>query len=78
MPRYFLDVHDGDALYPDHEGLELANIWSARDEATFSLAEIGRGMLPGRDARTMFVEVRDERRRLLVKAQLAFEAQPVG
>jgi hypothetical protein len=39
VPRYFFNVRDGKDL-PDHEGVELAGIPQARDQAIATVGEI--------------------------------------
>jgi hypothetical protein len=63
MPRYYLDLWDDTGLYPDDEGLELASIDAARQEAAHSLADMLRDAVrggSGRDVRQMSVTVRND------------------
>ncbi len=64
MPRYYFDLRDGDDLTPDEEGLELASVHSAQEEAALSLADLAKEAI--RDCRIdgqgglLAVEVRDD------------------
>ena len=46
MPWYYFDIRDSDVLYPDEEGLELADQRAAEIEAAQSLAGVAKE-LPG-------------------------------
>lgn len=72
MPLYFFDTRDEDAFIEDDVGLELPNLESAKIQASVSLAELARDVLPGTERRTLVVEVRDERQQVL-KAKMIFE-----
>ncbi len=73
MARYYFDVRDGEVLTRDDEGLEFRGIDAASDEAARTLAEIACDVLPGAAHRVLAIEVRDETRELVLKAQLTFE-----
>ncbi|MGV7212584.1 DUF6894 family protein [Bradyrhizobium sp. UFLA05-112] len=60
MIRYFFDIRDGAALYPDEEGLELANQRSAEREAVNTLADMAKDPLGMRDQQDIAIEVRTE------------------
>ncbi|PAY05305.1 hypothetical protein CK489_30385 [Bradyrhizobium sp. UFLA03-84] len=42
MPRYFFDIRDDGDVYPDEEGLDLADLRAAKVEAANTLAGIAR------------------------------------
>lgn len=73
MPLYFFDTRDEDVFIEDDVGLELPNLDSAKKQASLSLAELARDVLPGSEKRTLVVEVRDEHQPVL-KATMIFEA----
>ena len=63
MRRYFFDLHDGDNVAVDEEGVELPNLQRVQEEAASSLAELARervieAVLDG--AQDMAIEVRDD------------------
>ena len=62
MPRYYFDLGDDNGLNPDDEGLELAGIDAARQEAAHSLADMLDAVREGtgRAVRQMAVEVRND------------------
>lgn len=71
MKRYYFDIRDGSQFIRDDEGVELANIESARQEATAALSEISREWSRGRPQHCMAVEVRDDRGPIL-EARFSF------
>ena len=73
VPLYFFDTRDEDVFIEDDVGLDLPNLESAKIQASLSLAELARDVLPGGERRTLVVEVRDERQPVL-KARMIFEA----
>ena len=75
MHRFYFNHHDGDAFYPDEEGMELATADMALVEATKALGEAAKDELPGEVRREMAIEVLDKDRRPLFRAALRFEVQ---
>ncbi|WP_439373023.1 DUF6894 family protein [Bradyrhizobium sp. DASA03120] len=71
MKRYYFDIRDGSQFIRDDEGVELADIESARQEATAALSEITREWGRGRPRHQMAVEVRDDRGPIL-EARFSF------
>jgi hypothetical protein len=60
MPRYYFDIRDGGVLYPDEEGLELANRRAAETEAAMSLAGIAKELPVLDEPHPMGIEVRTD------------------
>jgi hypothetical protein len=60
MPRYFFDIDDGDQRSLDHEGMEMPDVWAAREGAIAVLPDVARDVLPDGDRREMVSTVRDE------------------
>ena len=60
MIRYFFDIRDGVELYPDEEGLELANERAAELEAANTLAAMARDAPGIGDRQDIAIEVRTE------------------
>jgi hypothetical protein len=58
--RYYFDIRDGEELYPDEEGLELADQTAAEVEAAQSLASMAKDVAPLDERRDMAIEVRTE------------------
>jgi hypothetical protein len=75
MPRYFFDTRDDDVFIPDDVGLECLNLEAVKVEATKSLAELARDVLPGSLRRRLGVDVRDEDHRPVMIVELTFEAR---
>jgi hypothetical protein len=59
MPRFFFDVHDGEAFTPDREGLDLDSLEAAKDEAKKTLPDIVKDEMPDGDRRDFTVDVKD-------------------
>ena len=62
MRRYYFDIREGDEIFPDEEGLELATIEKVQEEAARSLADMARDAVGtlGTSGQQMSIEVRDE------------------
>ena len=60
MPRYYFDIRNGQDLYPDEEGLELADQRAAEIEAAMSLAGLARDLPPLDERDHMTIEVRTQ------------------
>ena len=76
MVRYFFDVRDNDSFYPDDVGVELPSIDTVKAQASRTMGEIARDVLPGSEVRTLAIEVRDDRGPIL-RAALRFEIEHV-
>jgi hypothetical protein len=59
MPRFFFDIHDGEAFTPDREGLELDDFGVAKAEAKKTLSEIVKDEMPDGDRRDFTVDVKN-------------------
>ena len=75
MRRYFFDTFDDEKIISDDEGLELASFDLVKREATATLGELARDLLPSSDRRSLAVKVRDEKNRSILVAELKFEAR---
>ena len=75
MTRYYFDTRDDDQIIPDNVGLEFPNLEAVKVEATKSLAELARDVLPGSSRRRLGVDVRDEDHRPVMFVELTFEAR---
>jgi uncharacterized protein DUF6894 len=58
MPWYYFDIRDGDALFPDEEGLDLADQRAAEVEAAHSLAGLAKELPAAEERHSMAIEVR--------------------
>jgi hypothetical protein len=75
MTRYFFDTRDDDEVILDDVGLECRDLEAVRTEATASLAELARDILPGSTKRRLRVDVRNEDHRPVLTVALTFEAR---
>jgi hypothetical protein len=74
MPHFYFDSRDNGTFIEDDIGLMYPSIETARDEASRTLAEMAREVLPGSMRRELAIEVRDERKLALLRTSLVFEA----
>ena len=58
MQRYYFEIRSGQDLYPDEEGLELADQRAAEIEAAMSLAGLANDLPPLDERQHMAIEVR--------------------
>ena len=73
MPRYFFDTKDDKTLLRDDVGQEMSDLEAVRVEATRSLTELARDVLPGSLRRVLTIDVRDDRSSVM-QLCLTFEA----
>ncbi len=60
MPRFYFDVRDGDDLFVDNEGMDLADMDSATVEARQALADMMRDSLRSAGSETLSIAIRDQ------------------
>ncbi len=72
MPRFYFDIEDAGCHHRDHDGFELADLASARDEAIGTLHDVARDKLPDTDRWEMLTSVRDETGHVVFRATLSF------
>lgn len=58
MTRYYFDIRDGEALYADEVGIELADQTAAEIEAAKSLGDMAKDLSPLDERHHMAIEVR--------------------
>ena len=75
---FYFDHRDGEAFYPDEDGLEFETVELARLEATRALADAARDALPGAERRELAIEVFDVDRTPLFRTALRFEVQSLS
>ena len=44
--RFYFDIHDGQGVWPDEEGLDLEDVRAAEVEAARSLADVAKSAIP--------------------------------
>jgi hypothetical protein len=74
MVGYFFDVRDNDSFYPDGTGVELPSTDIVKAQASRTMGEIAKDVLPGAEVRTLAIEVRDDRGPIL-RVALRFEIE---
>jgi hypothetical protein len=77
MPRYYFDIREGTKFIPDESGEEFDSLDGAEFMAARTGAEVGRGILPNRDARDITVEVRNEHRQRVLTVTLSMRIERV-
>ena len=75
MPRYFFDFHDNGRRTPDEEGTECASMATVCQEASITLAEIAKDILPRSGPHRLLIEMRDDATRPCLRASLAFDVR---
>ena len=77
MPRFFFDVYDGENCTRDSTGVELDNSHAAQQEAIRTLPAVAKDALPDGTQRDFVIEVRDEAKRLILRAKLALTVETI-
>ena len=76
MPLFYFDVQDGDKIFPDEVGVDIANLEEARREAVRALTEMAVDTLPGDGPRRlMTIGVLDARRQPELQISISFEVK---
>ena len=75
MPSYYFDVFDGERLWTDEFGEDLADLYEAKDQARALLRELAREKLPAADDSEVKVVVRCSGGRCRYEASLSLKAQ---
>jgi hypothetical protein len=78
VPRYYFDLHEGDRITLDEEGMDLSNLDSAWAEAARSIVELARDKIPNiRDGHKIVIEVRNSHESILA-VSVTFETELLG
>ena len=72
MARYFFDSRDRHGSSRDDEGVELDSIEAVRIEAAKALADMAKGAVPKHEHGELWLVVRDESGRQVIRASLSF------
>lgn len=78
MPKYFVDLQDGDVVHEDDEGSDLSSVEDARKEAINTLSLIAKDELPDGEHREFIAIVRDAGGTALYRATLTFHEERFG
>ena len=71
MPKYFLDLYDGNQFTRDPHGLDIEDHETARQEAIGVLPDMARDVLPDGDRRDFSVDLRTESGEVIYTATLS-------
>ena len=74
MPRYYFDLFEDDRLMTDDEGVELRDLYEAREQAQRLLPDITRDVMPDGDSRAFTVLVRCSEKRIRLQATLSMRS----
>jgi hypothetical protein len=78
MPRFFFDIHDGEAFTPDREGLELEGLDAAKNEAKKTLPDIVKDEMPDGDRRDFTVDVKDAAGQIVWRVTLSLVVESLS
>jgi hypothetical protein len=59
MSRYYFDIHDGEGLFVDEQGMDLVDMDAAIAEARRALADMVRDSLRGQGGSDLSILIRD-------------------
>jgi len=76
MTRYYFDLHDTLGVWPDEEGMDMATLEAAEDEAALTLAQMVQSDLVGKRRHRVAVQVRTADGPLF-EAAVTFELKPL-
>ena len=77
LPIFYFDIREGETFYEDDEGIEMADLDAAEQEAAESAASIGRDRLPKRHARDVTIEVRNAHKQRVCTVTVAMTMERV-
>ncbi|MBB3905289.1 DUF6894 family protein [Methylobacterium brachythecii] len=77
MPRYFIDLHDGANYVKDDVGFDVPDADAARARLLGVVARYARDLSADEDRQDLFVIVRDEANRILFRAHLSLDFEPL-
>ncbi|GEP12746.1 DUF6894 family protein [Methylobacterium gnaphalii] len=72
MPRYYIEIHDGDWGHTDEDGMDHPSDRHAGHEAINALTHIAKDNLPSRDERDFTAEVKDESGQVVFQGTMSF------
>ena len=72
MPLYYFDLHENDKFVRDEFGVELDDLYEARDQAIALLPDLARAGLPDGDHHEYTAIVRCRDGRMRYEAKLSF------
>ncbi len=75
MSRYFIDLHDGAHYVKDTEGFDLPDEEAVRDKLVRIMSKIAQGFESTTDRQDYLAVVRDEERRVVLRARLSLDIE---
>ena len=75
MPLYYFDYVDDDREVRDDEGVELANLEQARNEAMRAIMAIAKDKMPDGDRRNFRLSIREESGPVLMVVSLLLRVE---
>jgi hypothetical protein len=72
MSRYYFDLHNGDGLTTDNEGMELDSRESVTQQVTRILVDVARDEMPTEHRAVVSVKVRNDKGKVISVASLTF------
>lgn len=73
MPRYFIDLHDGANFVKDKVGFDVPDRDAVRARVVGVVARYSRNLRAEEDRQDLFVIVRDEAGRIVLRTHLALD-----
>ncbi len=77
MPRFFIDLHDGNNFIKDDEGFDLPDAAAAHQRLVRIMAKIAQGFVPSPERQDFLGIVRDEEGRIVFRAHLSLDVERV-
>lgn len=78
MGKYFFELHNGDGMTSDHDGMELGSRDNVIREISRIMLDIAREELPDRESGVVCVIVRDDSGTVISVAHLSFSNHWLG
>lgn len=77
MSRFFIDLHDGAHYVKDTEGFDLPDTEAVRDKLVRIMSKIAQGFETVPERQDYLAVVRDENRRVVLRARLTLDIETV-
>lgn len=77
MPRFFIDLHDGNNFIKDDEGFDLPDAEAAHERLVRIMAKIAQGFTPTPERQDYLAIVRDASGRIVFRGHLSLDVEKV-
>ena len=77
MPRFFIDLHDGNNFIKDDQGFDLPDIDAAHERLVRIMAKIAQGFTPSPERQDYLAVVRDESGQIALRGHLSLDVERV-